>query len=102
MNTLFSSRYLTVDLETGVYAYTADVNLQDNQMVREGDYANVLENHSKEIIGEEAQEEFRQTLKVDSIIENLDGQDTFTYECHVMRDGKEEWEQLITVCLERN
>ena len=102
LNTLFSSRYLTVDLETGVYAYTADVNLQDNQMVREGDYANVLENHSKEIIGEEAQEEFRQTLKVDSIIENLDGQDTFTYECHVMRAGKEEWEQLITVCLERN
>ena len=88
LNTLFSSRYLTVDLETGVYAYTADVNLQDNQMVREGDYANVLENHSKEIIGEEAQEEFRQTLKVDSIIENLDGQDTFTYECHVMRDVK--------------
>ncbi len=102
LNTLFSSRYLTVDLETGVYAYTADVNLQDNQMVREGDYANVLENHSKEIIGEEAQEDFRQTLKVDSIIENLDGQDTFTYECHVMRDGKEDWEQLITVCLERH
>ena len=93
LNTLFSSRYLTVDLETGVYTYTADVNLQDNQLVREGDYANVLENHSKEIVGEEAQEDFRQTLKVDSIIENLNGQDTFTYECHVMRKGKEEWEK---------
>lgn len=102
LNTLFSSRYLTVDLETGVYTYTGGVNLQDNQLVREGDYANVLENHSMEIIGEEAQEDFRQTLKVDSVIENLSGQDTFTYECHVMRDGKEEWEQLITVCLERN
>ena len=102
LNTLFSSRYLTVDLETGVYAYMADVNLQDSQLVREGDYVNVLDNHSKEIIGEEAQEDFRQTLKVDSIIGNLDGQNTFTYECHVMRDGKEEWEQLITVCLERH
>ena len=101
LNTLFSSRYLTVDLETGVYAYTADLNLQDSQLEREGDYVNVLDNHSREIIGEEAQEDFRQTLKVDSIIGNLDGQDTFTYECHVMRDGKEEWEQLITVCLER-
>lgn len=101
LNTLFSSRYLTVDLETGVYAYTADLNLKDSQLEREGEYAYVLENHSKEIIGEDAQEDFRQTLKVDSIIKNLDGQNTFTYECHVMRDGKEEWEQLITVCLER-
>ena len=102
LNTLFSSRYLTVDLETGVYTYTGGVNLQDSQLVREGDYANVLENHSQEIIGEEAQEDFRQTLKVDSVIENLSDQDTFTFECHVMRDGKEEWEQLITVCLERH
>lgn len=102
LNTLFSSRYLTVDLETGIYTYTGGVNLQDSQLVQEGDYANVLENHSKEIIGEEAQEDFRQTLKVDSVIENLSDQDTFTYECHVMRDGKEEWEQLITVCLERH
>ena len=94
LNTLFSSRYLTVDLETGVYAYTADLNLKDSQLEREGEYAYVLENHSKEIIGEDAQEDFRQTLKVDSIIKNLDGQNTFTYECHVMRDGKEEWEQI--------
>jgi len=102
LNTLFSSRYLTVDLDTGVYSYTGGVNLKDNQLVREGNYANVLENHSMEIIGEEAQENFRQTLKVDSVIDNLSEQDTFTYECHVMRDEKEEWEQLIMVCLERN
>lgn len=101
LNTLFSSSYLTVDLETGVYTYTAGVKLLDNETTREGSYANVLENHSREIIGEEAQENFRQTLKPESIIANLDGQDTFTLECHVMRDGKEAWEQLITVCLER-
>ncbi|MDE6600696.1 MAG: response regulator [Lachnospiraceae bacterium] len=102
LNTLFASRYLTVDLETGVYAYIGGVNLQDNQMMQEGNYANVLDNHSGEIIGEEAQENFRHTFSIDSIIENLSKQDTFTYECHVTRDGEEMWEQLITVCLDRN
>ncbi len=101
LNTLFSSQYLTVDLDTGSYAYTAGVNLSDNQQMAEGDYANVIGLHSSEIIGEEGQENFRETFRVDSVIENLSGQDTFTYECHVMRDGKEEWEQLTTVCLER-
>ena len=101
LNTLFSSKYLTVDLETGSYSYTAGVNLVDNQQTLEGDYANVLTNHCSEIIGEEEQEEYRNTFSIDSVIQNLSGQDTFTYECHVMRDGKEEWEQLTTVCLER-
>lgn len=101
LNTLFSSKYLTVDLETGSYFYTAGVKLLDNQQMAGGDYANVIKLHSSEIIGEEEQENFRQTFGIASVIENLSDQDTFTYECHVMRDGKEEWEQLTTVCLER-
>jgi len=101
LNTLFSSRYLTVDLETGTYSYTAGVRLLDNQHTSEGDYADVIRLHSSEIIGEAAQENFRQNFRIDSVIENLSDQDTFTYESHVMRNGKEEWEQLTTVCLER-
>lgn len=101
LNTLFSSRYLTVDLETGVYAYTGGVNLMDTQMMQEGNYTNIVENHSREMIGEEAQETYREMFSIDSIRENLANQDTFTYECHVLRDGQEEWEQIITVCLER-
>ncbi|MCX4321942.1 MAG: response regulator [Lachnospiraceae bacterium] len=102
LNTLFSSRYLTVDLETGVYAYIGGVNLVDTQMMQEGNYTNIVENHSREMIGEEAQENYREMFRIDSIRENLADQDTFTYECHVLRDGQEEWEQIITVCLERH
>ena len=101
LNTLFSSKYLTVDLETGIYSYTAGMKLSDNQAMTEGAYADIVENHSREIIGEEAQENFRQTLKAESIVENLADQDTFTYECHVMRDGQEVWEQMTVVCIER-
>lgn len=101
LNTLFSSKYLTVDLETGVYSYTAGMKLSDNQAMTEGAYADIVEDHSMEIIGEEAQENFRQTLKAESIVENLADQDTFTYECHVMRDGQEAWEQMTVVCIER-
>lgn len=63
LNTLFSSSYLTVDLETGIYSYTEGVKLSDNQALREGAYGDIVESHSMEIIGEEAQENFRQTLK---------------------------------------
>ena len=101
LNTLFSSKYLTVDLETGIYSYTAGVKLSDNQAMREGAYSDIVENHSREIIGEEAQENFRQTLEAESMVKNLADQDTFTYECHVMRDGQEEWEQMTVVCIER-
>lgn len=101
LNTLFSSKYLTVDLETGVYSYTAGMKLSDNQAMTEGAYADIVEDHSMEIIGEEAQENFRQTLKAESIVENLADQDTFTYECHVMRDGQEAWKQMTVVCIER-
>lgn len=101
LNTLFSSKYLTVDLETGIYSYTAGMKLSDNQAMTEGAYADIVEDHSREIIGEEAQENFRKTLKAESIVENLADQDTFTYECHVMRDGQEAWEQMTVVCIER-
>ncbi len=101
LNTLFASKYLTVDLETGIYSYTAGVKLSDNQAMREGSYEEIVRQHSLEIVGEEAQEDFRQTLKPDSIRENLADQDTFTYECHVMRNGQEVWEQMTVVCIER-
>ncbi len=101
LNTLFSSQYLTVDLETGIYLYTAGVKISENQAMAEGSYEDVVESDSREIIGEEAQEEFRQMMRPDSVRKNLANQDTFSYECHVMRDGQEAWEQMTVVCIER-
>lgn len=102
LNTLFFSRYFVVDLEKGTYSYAASVNPLDSQLARDGQYTTVVESNSNDIIGDKEREEFRQTFEADTIIEHLADQDTFTYECHVMRDGKEEWEHLIAVCIERN
>ena len=101
LNTLFSSRYLTVDLKNNIYSYMAGLKPLSSSLAMEGSYDDIIRVHSQDIIGEEGQEQFRQTLAIDSITNILSEQDTFTYECHVERNGKEEWEHLIAVCLQR-
>ena len=100
-NTLFSSRYLTVDLANNTYSYMSGLSQENSSYAPEGAYDEIIRVHSLDIIGEEGQEQFRQTFSTESITSILSEQDTFTYECHVMRNGKEEWEHLISVCLQR-
>ncbi|MCM1539734.1 MAG: response regulator [Blautia sp.] len=101
LNTLFSSRYLTVDLETGQYSYMAGERPLNKDLPMEGSYADVMKTHSSEIIEEEGRKEFYRYFETDAIIEHLAKSDVLTYECHVMRNGKEVWELMIAVCLER-
>ena len=101
LNTLFSSRYLTVDLESSTYSYMAGNRPLSESLAMEGSYDDVMRIHAQDLIEDEEKERFRKTFEADSITKILSGQDTFTYECHTMRDGKENWEHLITVCLQR-
>ena len=101
LNTLFASRYLTVDLENNAYSYMAGIRPLSSSLTMEGSYDDIIRIHSADVIGEEEQERFRQTFAVESIVDILSEQDTFTYECHVCRNGKEDWEHLIAVCLQR-
>ncbi len=101
LNTLFSSRYLTVDLENNSYSYMAGIRPLSNSLAMEGSYDDIIRIHSQDLIGEEEQEQFRQTFQISSISQILSDQDIFTYECHVSRNEKEDWEHLITVCLQR-
>ncbi|MCM1180948.1 MAG: response regulator [Clostridium sp.] len=101
LNILFSSRYLTVDLETGRYSYMAGVRPLSRNLDMEGPYSDIIDIHSADIIEEEGKKDFRRKFEIDSIIESLSDTDIFTYECHVMRGGKELWEILICICLER-
>lgn len=101
LNTLFSSRYLTVDLEEDTYSYMAGMRPLSSSLAMEGPYDDFVRVHMQDLIGEDEQERFRQTFEKNSITEILSEQDTFTYECHVSRNGKEDWEHLITVCLQR-
>ena len=100
LNTLFSSRYLTVDLEADTYSYMAGMRPLSSSLAMEGPYEDIIRIHAQDLIGEEEQQRFRQTFEADSLTKILSEQDIFTYECHVSRSGKEEWEHLITVCLQ--
>ena len=101
LNTLFSSRYLTLDLESGRYSYMAGVRPLSNNLAMEGAYSEFLDVHSSDIIEEEGKQDFRRFFATDNLAQILADQDTLTYECHVTRAGKPEWEHLIAVCLER-
>ncbi len=101
LNTLFSSRYLTVDLENNTYSYMAGIRPLSSSLAMEGSYDDIIHIHAQDIIGEEEKERFLQAFSPEPIAEILSDQDTFTYECHVSRNGKEDWEHLIAVCLQR-
>ena len=101
VNILFASRYLIVDLENDSYSYLTGVGPSNARIPMEGVYSEAAELHAAEIIGEEAKEAFRRFWQIDSLRESLADKDAVVHECHVSRQGKEEWEHLTAVCLER-
>ena len=101
VNILFASRYMTADLENDRYSYLKGVGPLNTSIPLEGVYSEVMERHAEDIIEEEGKEEFRRFVRIDTVRENLSVRDSAVCECHVMRGGKEEWEHLIAVCLER-
>ena len=101
VNILFASRYLIVDLENDSYSYLTGVGPTNARSPMEGDSSEAAELHAAEIIGEEAKEAFRRFWQIDSLRESLADKDAVVHECHVSRQGKEEWEHLTAVCLER-
>ena len=101
LNTLFSSRYLTVDLETNSYSYMHGAKSLPRNLAMEGSYDDIIKVNTADIIGEDEQKAFNKQFQIPAVIESLANTDIFTYECHVNRSGKEIWELLICVCIER-
>lgn len=101
VNILFASRYLIADLENDSYSYVAGKGPLNTRIPTEGVYSEVIRLHGEDIIEEEEKEAFCHFGQIDTLRENLSTKDSVVHECHVSRCGKEEWEQLIVVCLER-
>ncbi len=101
MNIIFSSRYLMVDLEHDHYSFIAGNGSQNASVPMEGCYSEMIKIEASDIIGDEEKEEFLHFCQSDALQENLDAGDFAACECHVSRNGKEDWEHLIAVCLER-
>ncbi len=100
VNIIFSSRYLMINLETNRYAYIAGSGPMNTGIPMEGVYSEVIEAHAKDIIDDEGKERFRHFCRPDTLRVNLGAEESISHECHVLRHGKEEWEQLIAACLE--
>ncbi len=101
VNILFSSRYLMVDLDKDHYSYIAGIGPLNASIPMEGVYSEFIKLHAADIIGDEAKEEFTRFARADTLRESLATKDSAVHECHVCRNGKEDWEHLIVVCLER-
>ena len=101
VNILFASRYLLVDLENDRYAYLAGTRSLNNRIPMEGVYSEIIELHAADVVGEEGKAAFCQFSRIDTLRKNLADKDSVVHECHVSRKGKEEWEHLIGICLER-
>ncbi len=101
VNILFASRYLVADLENDRYSYLAGGEPLNSRIPMDGVYSEIIELHAQDVIGKEDKEAYRQFCQIDTIRESLRAKDSVVFECHVSRQGKEDWEHLIAVCLER-
>lgn len=101
MNIIFSSRYLMADLEKDHYSYIAGIGPLNTSIPMEGAYSEMMKIQAEDVVGEEEKEAFLHFCRLDTIRENLRNEDSAVHECHVSRQGKEDWEHLIAICLER-
>lgn len=101
LNNLFSSRYCIVDLKDGEYFYiTADTEKNKNS-IKNGNYSNFMHKYAEKVIGQKARQEFIEFFSRQNVVLLLQEMDTLIFECPVLKDGREEWEHIIVISVER-
>lgn len=101
INLLFSSRYCAVDLDTGKYMYIAGIGKDSHHTRSSGNYEDFIGEHVKSMASPQEARDFEQFFSIPELRRNLADNDFITYACHIMKDGKEGWENLIAICLTR-
>lgn len=101
VNTLFT-RFVMVDFEADTYQYLAGTKPEGVSLAVKGPYADWVDHISSLLLNEEERLGFAKDMEKDSLIEALQEQSDVRFECHVLRNGKEEWEHVNIICLERN
>jgi len=101
LNTLFSSRYMIVDLEAGHYSYMAGERPLSTALAMEGPWKDILNVDSADIIGEEGRKDYLHYFALDTLTKNLAETNVLSYECHTQRSQGQVWEIINVVCLER-
>lgn len=102
MNTLFDARYCDMDVKKHVYSYLTKGGNYLTDLPPSGSYPDFLEYHSKPLVTEDEKGEFKRFFALDNLVETLSTTGFVTYACHVERNGQEGWENIISICLERD
>ncbi len=100
MRTLFT-RFSVVDFETNTYQYLVGTRSENDRVATSGTYEELSEYFRSIIINDSERLEFARFIDRDAIIEGLKDHSDLRYECHILRDGHEEWEHMNIICLER-
>ncbi|MDE6024455.1 MAG: response regulator [Lachnospiraceae bacterium] len=101
VTTLFS-RFAMVDFEAETYQYLAGTKPEDSGLTVNGKYDDLVKYFCSLIVDENSRREFAKEINKDAIVASMKEQNDLRFECHVLRNGKMEWEHVNIICLERN
>ncbi|MDE6749936.1 MAG: response regulator [Lachnospiraceae bacterium] len=99
VNTLFT-RFAMVDFEEDTYQYLAGTKPEGGEIEVSGSYQDLIVFLSSAVV-EDQRQELADFMKKDSIIAAMAEHNDLRYECHVVKNGRSEWEHMNVVCLER-
>ena len=100
VNTLFS-RFVMVDFEADTYQYLEGTQPKGSGLDVKGKYEDLLHYLCSILIEEGDRKEFAMQMKRDALIQSLEGQNDVRFECHILQDGRAEWDHMNIICLER-
>ncbi len=100
VNTLFS-RFVMVDFGTDTYQFLAGSTPENSGLAVSGSYQDLSDYMCSILLEENDRIEFAKQIDKKAVIESLSEHDDLRLECHVFRNGHEEWEHLNIICLER-
>ena len=101
INTLFT-RFSMIDLETKTYQYLAGTKPENDCLATSGDYDSLVDYLCHIMADDETRKEFTRIVDRDFLISELKEQDDVRFECRVVRDGREDWEHVNIMCIERH
>ncbi len=100
VQTLFS-RFAMIDFETDTYQYVGNKKLDGSDLAPKGTYEELRQYMCSIMTEENEKQGFARFSDKNSVLAALMEHNDLRYECHLLIDGKSEWEHVNVICLER-
>lgn len=100
VNTLFS-RFAMINFEENTYQYLSGTMPENGGLAVRGNYQELADYLCSIMMEETDRQEFAQFIDKKAVMEALKAQDDLRIECHILQDGRPEWEHMNIICLER-